>query len=75
MDRAIGKMSESLGKAVEKIIELIEQGQTDVVKLAAAKALVDRLIDLQNHADLRADLRRLDERLEAQEQREQRRAR
>jgi len=69
VDQAIGKMSESLGKAVEKIIDLIGQGQTDVVKLAAAKALVDRLIDLQNHAELRADPRRLDERLEAQERR------
>jgi hypothetical protein len=67
VDRAIGKMAVSLGKAVETMVELIERGQTDVVKLAAAKALVDRLIDVQNHAELKADLRHLDERLEAQE--------
>jgi hypothetical protein len=67
VDRAIGKMAKGLGKAVAKIVELIEKGQTDVVKLAAAKALVDRLIDVQNHAELQADLRRLREQLGAEE--------
>jgi hypothetical protein len=70
VDRAIGTMARSLGKAVEKIVDLIEQGQTDAVKLAAAKALVDKLIDVQNHAELKADLRRLGERLDEQEGRD-----
>jgi hypothetical protein len=69
VDRAIGRMAKSLGKAVEKIIHLIEQGQTDAVKLSAAKALVDKLIVVQNHAELTADLRRLNQRLEDQEKR------
>jgi hypothetical protein len=68
VDRAIGKMARSLGKAVAKIVELIEQAQTDAVKLAAAKALVEKLIDVQDHAELQADLRRLEERLAAAEE-------
>jgi hypothetical protein len=74
VDRVIGKMARSLGKAVAKIVELIETGQTDAVKLAAAKALVEKLIDVQNHAELRAELKRLDERLESQEERRRARA-
>jgi hypothetical protein len=69
VDRAIGKMAGSLGKAVQKMVELIERGQTDVVKLAAAKSLVDRLIDVQHHAELKDDLERLGERLDAEEER------
>jgi hypothetical protein len=44
VDLAIGRMAEELGVAVEKIIELIEKGQTDGVKLSAAKVLVEKLI-------------------------------
>jgi hypothetical protein len=69
VDRAIGRMARSLGKAVEKIVDLISNGQTDAVKLSAAKALVEKLIDVQNHAELKSDLRRLDDRLDAQEKR------
>jgi hypothetical protein len=69
VDRAIGQMARGLGKAVKKMIELIEKGRTDAVKLGAAKALIEKLIDVQNHAELRAELKRLDQRLESQEQR------
>jgi hypothetical protein len=69
VDLAIGRMAEELGVAVEKIIELIEKGQTDGVKLSAAKVLVEKLIAVQNHAELRAELRRLHDRLGAQEKR------
>jgi hypothetical protein len=74
VDRAIGRMARSLGKAVKKIVDLIETAQTDAVKLAAAKALVEKLIDVQNHAELRAELKRLDQRLESQEERRRARA-
>jgi hypothetical protein len=69
VDLAIGKMARSLGAAVEKIVKLIEEGDTDNVKLSAAKTLVDKLIAVQNHAELKSDLKRLDERLGAQEER------
>ncbi len=69
VDRAIGKIARNLGKAVEKIVALIEEGQTDAVKLGAAKALVEKLIDVQNRAEFRAELKRLDERLRAEEER------
>lgn len=69
MDLAIGQMARSLGKAVEKIIHLIEEGQTDGVKLSAARTLVDKLIAVQSHAELKSDLERLNERLGTQEDR------
>jgi hypothetical protein len=69
VDLAIGEMAQSLGKAVKKIIHLIEEGETDGVKLSAARTLVDKLIAVQNHAELKSDLKRLDERLGAQEER------
>jgi hypothetical protein len=69
VDSAIGRMARSLGDAVEKIVELIEKGQTDSVKLSAAKVLVEKLIAVQNHAELRVELHRLNERLAVQEER------
>jgi hypothetical protein len=64
VDRAIGQMARGLGKAVGKMVELIDRAQTDAVKLAAAKALIDKLIEVQEHANLKADVRRLSERLD-----------
>ncbi len=69
VDRAVGTMVKGLGKAVAKVVELIEKGETDRVKLAAGKALVDKFIAMQSHAELMAELNRLDERLRAQEKR------
>jgi hypothetical protein len=67
VDRAIGKMARNLSKAVGMIVHLIEAGQTDNVKLSAAKTLIDRLLTVQSHAELKAELLRLDDRLAAQE--------
>jgi hypothetical protein len=69
VDRAIGRMAKNLGKAVSRIIDLIETGQTDAVKLSAAKTLVDKLIAVQNHAELTAELKDLNKRLAVQEAR------
>src|SRR5262249_42594797 len=50
VDRAIGKMGRKLGKAVGKIVRLVEKGQDGKVKLAAAKTLIDRLLEVQSRA-------------------------
>ena len=67
VDRAIGKMVKQLTKAVDKIVQLIEEGQNDSVKLTAAKTLIDRFIDVECHAELKAEIYKLDERLTAAE--------
>jgi hypothetical protein len=69
VDRAIGKMAENLDKAVDKIVDLIDKGQDDCVKLAAARTLIDKLLDVQSHAELKAELQQLHERLAAEEKR------
>ena len=69
VDRAIGKMAKNLGKAVEKIVKLVEDGESQSIQLSAAKSLIDKLVHVQNHAEFKDELRRLDERLAAQEKR------
>jgi hypothetical protein len=69
VDRAIGKLARNLSKAVGEIVDLVEQGQNDNVKLSAAKTLIDKLVDVQSHAELKAELRQLNERLPAREER------
>ncbi len=69
VDRAIGKMTKNLGKAVEKIVELVEGGESQAVQLSAAKSLIDKLVHVQGHTAVNDELRRLDERLAAEEKR------
>ncbi len=69
VDRAIGKMAKNIGKAVEKIVKLVEDGESQAIQLSAAKSLIDKLVHVQNHAEMKDELRRLDDRLAAQEQR------
>ena len=68
-DRAIGRMARGLGKAVETIVRLIEEGADDQVMLSAADSLIDKLLDVRNHAELGDELRRLEVRLAAEERR------
>jgi hypothetical protein len=69
VDRAIGKMAKNLGKAVEKIVKLVEEGESQAIQLSAAKSLIDKLVHVQNHTEVKDELRRLDDRLSAQEKR------
>ena len=68
-DRAIGKMAKNLGKAIAKMIQLIEEGRDDRIKLSAAETLIDKLLQFQCHAELGDEIRQLNERLAAQEKR------
>jgi hypothetical protein len=59
VDRAIGAMVRSLSRAVDSIDHLIERGETDAVKLAAAQTLIDSVLDIGRHAELEAEVRQL----------------
>jgi hypothetical protein len=61
-------MAKGLGKAVAKVVQLIEEGSDDHVKLSAAETLIDKMLQVQGRAELKAEIRRLDERLAAQEE-------
>jgi hypothetical protein len=67
VDQAIGKLTRHLTKAVQEMGRLIKEGKDDGIKLAAAKALVDRLIAVHSHAELRARYDELRARLAALE--------
>jgi hypothetical protein len=67
--RAIGIMERALDQAVERVVQLIEEGGSDAIKLSAAQTLIDKLLVVQSHAEQTDELRRLDERLKAQETR------
>ena len=69
VDRAIGKMAKNLGKAVGKIVKLIEEGESQSIQLSAAKSLIDKLVFIQDHTEVQDELRRLDERIATQEER------
>ncbi len=75
VDRSIGKMAKNLSKAVTKIVRLIEAGQSESVQLSAAKTLIDKLLHVQNHTELKRELQQIDERLTAEEQRRGRKGR
>ena len=69
LERAIGQMKDSLETAIGELGRLVREGADDGVKLGAATALIDRMIDVQSHAELRARIRWLEARLSAQERR------
>jgi hypothetical protein len=64
-ERAIGRMARHLGKAVDTAGRLVERGQDDRVKLAAATTLIDQMLGLDGRAGMAARIRRLEERLAA----------
>jgi predicted flavoprotein YhiN len=65
VDRAIGKMARDMSKAVETIDRLVERGETEGVKLAAARAMVSSVLNVRRYAELKAEIRRLEERIES----------
>jgi hypothetical protein len=69
-ERAIGQMARHFGKAVDTAVRLVERGQDDRVKLAAATTVIDQMLDLDDRAGLAARIRRLEERLAALDERD-----
>ena len=68
-ERAVGRMARNFGRAVAKVVQLIEEGVNDHIKLSAAEILIDKLLYMQKHAELKQEIRRLEERLAARESR------
>lgn len=74
VDQTIGVLVRHAVKSVRQIARIAEKGETDAVKLSAAKMITDKLIEIQNHttttreiADLAARLLSLEENVHAKE--------
>jgi hypothetical protein len=59
VDRAVGRMTRSLHRAVKKIEDLVEQGENDHVRLAAARTLIDKMLDVKGHAEFERQIAEL----------------
>jgi hypothetical protein len=67
LDRAAGRLSRSVSKAVSEMARLISAGEKGAVRLAAAKAVTATLIEVQNHATKDREWAELMARVEALE--------
>jgi hypothetical protein len=65
VDRAVGRMASHMTRAVETIDRLVERGETDAVKLSAARVVITSLLDIGGHAEVSAEIRRLSDRIDS----------
>lgn len=64
--QALGKLAARAGGAVDTLAELMEQADTDATRLAAAKAILDKLPGLSEHFGLSERVRVLESQAEAE---------
>jgi hypothetical protein len=69
IDRAIGRLARHAAKSVDEIVKLATKGQSEAVRLSAARAVLADLMSVQSHAELEREVRMIKERLDAQEAR------
>ena len=65
VNRAIATMTRNLSKSVVTIERLIEHGETDGVKLRAARTLIDNLLDVSRDSELKDEIRQLRDRIDS----------
>ena len=61
---AVGKLSEATTKAAQVLVDLLDQTNDPAVRLNAAKAVLNHLLPLAEHAELRARIDDLESRAE-----------
>jgi hypothetical protein len=67
VDRTIGQLVKHSTAAVTAIAKLVETGENGSVKLAAAKAILEKMLDLRSHAETLEKFEELQSRLNALE--------
>jgi hypothetical protein len=67
VDSILGKLTRNSTKAVDVIARLMTNGENGSVKLAAARAMLDKLIEVENHAATKQQVAELKCRLSALE--------
>jgi hypothetical protein len=63
IDRAIGRLSDSATVAAAEIARLVKEGETDTVKLQAARAVLADLMSVSNYAALEKRLVEVERRM------------
>ena len=61
---AVGKLSEATQKAAQVLVDLLDQTNDPAVRLNAAKAVLNHLLPLAEHAEMRARIDDLESRAE-----------
>lgn len=69
LDQAIGILANGATNAAVQLRLLIEDSQSETIRLSAARALLADLLSVQSHAELRRELREIKARLDQQEKR------
>ena len=61
---AVGKLTEATTKAAQTLVDLLDQSNDPAVRLNAAKAVLNHLLPLAEHCELRARIDDLESRAE-----------
>ena len=61
---AVGKLSEATQKAAQVLVDLLDQTNDPAVRLNAAKAVLNHLLPMAEHAEMRARIDALESRAE-----------
>lgn len=67
VDQVVGKLVRHAMKAVDQLARLATEGDNDGIRLNAAKALLDKLIEVQNHAATMREIGEINNRLDTLE--------
>ncbi len=63
----LDKLAEVLTRAVDRLVHLMDKGESEYVQLAAAKAIIENLMRLHEHSDHAEQIAELRARLDARE--------
>ena len=69
MDRALGELARNALRSARQITKLATKAQSEAVQLTAARATIADLMAIANHAELKAELQDIKQRLDVQEAR------
>src|SRR6516164_4736195 len=64
IDRGLGKLADAVADAAQTLRNLQAEGESDAVKLSAAKAILEQAVKMCDASELEERLRALEERLD-----------
>jgi hypothetical protein len=64
LDRAVGRMTKQSNEAVDTIVRISKEGDTDSVRLRAARAVLSDMIAVSSYSGLEERVTELEERIE-----------
>jgi len=64
IDRGLGKLAEAVADAAQTLRNLQAEGESDTVKLSAAKAILEQAVKMRDASELEERMRALEERVD-----------